>query len=116
MPRGRGARQPARFVRCPAPAYGCGVSASHDDDPSFIVANLETMVIRAQTNKTIPVVGTIPPNFRHDPTAQDIIDSANTLIRRMAQSHHIVVAEIFERGRAPRPWRAAPLLVWIDTS
>ena len=70
--------------------------ASHDDDPSFIVANLETMVIRAQTNKTIPVVGTIPPNFRHDPTAQDIIDSANTLIRRMAQSHHIVVAEIFD--------------------
>jgi lysophospholipase L1-like esterase len=70
--------------------------ASHDDDPSFIVANLETMVIRAQASKTIPVVATIPPNFRHDPTAQDIIDSANTLIRSMARSHRIVVAEIFD--------------------
>lgn len=70
--------------------------ASFDDDPSFIVANLEAMVARAQGNKTIPVIGTIPPNFRNDLVARDIIDSANTLIRTMARSRHIVLAEIFD--------------------
>jgi len=69
--------------------------ASHDDDPSFIVSNLEAMVLRAQGNKTIPVIGTIPPNFRNDFTARKIIDAANTLIRTMARSRRVVLAEIF---------------------
>jgi lysophospholipase L1-like esterase len=70
--------------------------ASEDVDPSTIVAHLEAMVLAAKGNKTIPVIGTIPPNFRNDANAQNIIDSANVLIRTMGQAQGIVVAEIFD--------------------
>jgi lysophospholipase L1-like esterase len=70
--------------------------ASADDDPAFIVANLQSMVLQARGNKTIPVLATIPPNFRNDPTAQDIIDHANVMIRVLARSQQVVLAEIFD--------------------
>jgi acyl-CoA thioesterase-1 len=69
--------------------------ATEEDDPSFIVANLQAMVLQAKNNKTIPIIGTIPPNFRNDPPAQDIINQANTMIRTLAQAHAITLAEIF---------------------
>jgi hypothetical protein len=47
--------------------YGGHDNASLCDDAAFITANLRTMVDRAKANQTIPLLGTIPPNFRNDP-------------------------------------------------
>jgi lysophospholipase L1-like esterase len=71
-------------------------NASRCDDAVLIVERLRTMVERAKTNKTIPLLGTIPPNFRNDPCAHDVIDEANGLIRGLASVEGIVLAEIFD--------------------
>jgi lysophospholipase L1-like esterase len=71
-------------------------NASHCDDAVFIMERLRTMVERAKSNKTIPLLGTIPPNFRNDPCAQDVIDQANQLIRGLASAEGTVLAEIFD--------------------
>jgi lysophospholipase L1-like esterase len=81
--------------------------ATEDDDPAFIVANLESMVTQAQGNHTIPVIGTIPPNFRNDPTAQTIVRVANQMIRTMATTRKVVLAEIFD-GMNDRSLFASP--------
>ena len=70
-------------------------NASRCDDAVFIVERLRTMVERAKANRTIPLLGTIPPNFRNDPCAHDVIDTANGLIRGLASAEGIVLAEIF---------------------
>jgi lysophospholipase L1-like esterase len=70
-------------------------NASRCDDAVFIVERLRTMVERAKSNRTIPLLGTIPPNFRNDPCAHDTIDAANGLIRGLASAEGIVLAEIF---------------------
>jgi acyl-CoA thioesterase-1 len=70
-------------------------NASRCDDAVFIVSRLQTMIQRAKANRTIPVLGTIPPNFRNDPCARDVIDRANGLIRGLASAEGIVLAEIF---------------------
>jgi lysophospholipase L1-like esterase len=75
--------------------------ATRDESPGSIVANLETMITQAQNNHSVPVVGTIPPNFRRDPNAQAIIAQANPMIRSMAQSRGVVVAEIFDGMNDP---------------
>ena len=74
------------------------------DDPSFVVANLEIMVRQAQVNKSIPVLGTIPPNFRTFSNADFVhadIDESNALIRRMAAANRVVLAEIFDGMNDP---------------
>jgi lysophospholipase L1-like esterase len=71
-------------------------NASHCDDAAFIVGRLQTMVERAKATRTIPILGTIPPNFRNDPCAQDGIFMANGLIRTLAAAEGIVLAEIFD--------------------
>jgi lysophospholipase L1-like esterase len=70
-------------------------NASHCDDSLVIVGALRTMVERAKANKTIPLLGTIPPNFRNDPCAHDVIARANGLIRGLASAEGIVLADIF---------------------
>ncbi len=71
-------------------------NASRCDDNTFILDALKSMVDRAKANKTIPVLGTIPPNFRNDPCAHDTIDGTNVLIRGLASAEGIVLAEIFD--------------------
>jgi lysophospholipase L1-like esterase len=71
-------------------------NASHCDDPPFIASKLRSMVESAKANKTIPLLGTIPPNFRSPTCAQDVIDQTNVLIRGLAASEGIVLAEIFD--------------------
>ena len=71
-------------------------NASRCDDAAFIVGRLQTMVERAKGNRTIPILGTIPPNFRNAPCAQDVIFTANGLIRTLAAAEGIVLAEIFD--------------------
>src|SRR4029453_14476119 len=70
-------------------------NASRCDDPAFIAGALRTKIEGAKANKTVPLLGTIPPNFRNDPCAHDVIDSANGLIRGLASAEGIVLAEIF---------------------
>jgi lysophospholipase L1-like esterase len=65
-------------------------------DPDSIVGNLDAMVSQALENHTIPILGTIPPNFRNDPGAQAIIDESNPKIRNLARTRGIVLAEIFD--------------------
>src|SRR5262249_646410 len=70
--------------------------ASRELDPGAIVANLDAMVGQAQANQTIPLLATIPPNFRNDTGAQDVISRANTMIPALARSRNMVLAEIFD--------------------
>jgi len=57
--------------------------------------NLRNMVHTAKGNKSIPIIGTIPPNFRNNACADDIIDEVNNNIRGFASAEHVVLAEIF---------------------
>jgi lysophospholipase L1-like esterase len=75
--------------------------ATRDESAGSIVANLEAMITSAQNNHSVPVVGTIPPNFRPDPNAQNIIAQANPMIRSMARSRGVVLAEIFDGMNDP---------------
>jgi lysophospholipase L1-like esterase len=75
--------------------------ATREESPGSIVANLESMVTQVQNNRSVPVLGTIPPNFRRDPNAQAIIAEANTMIRSMARARGVVLAEIFEGMNDP---------------
>ena len=54
------------------------------------------MVQAAQANKTIPIIGTIPPSFRNNPCADDIIAEVNANIHSLAAASNVVVAEIFD--------------------
>lgn len=65
-------------------------------DAGVVVGTLQAMVDAAQRNHTIPLIGTIPPNFRNDPGAQALIAQANPTIRSMAKARGITLAEIFD--------------------
>lgn len=74
-------------------------NADELDDPSFIVANLQEMVRTTRNNRSIPVLGTIPPNFRHVtlfPYIRATIEESNAMIRGMAAAEGVTLAEIFE--------------------
>jgi lysophospholipase L1-like esterase len=81
--------------------------ATRDEGPGSIVANLEAMISQTQNNRSIPIVGTIPPNFRRDANAQTIISQANPMIRSMARARGVVLAEIFD-GMNDRSLFATP--------
>jgi lysophospholipase L1-like esterase len=54
------------------------------------------MVQIAKGNKAIPIIGTVTPNFRNDPCAQNVVNQINVHVRSIAQSEHIVLAEIHD--------------------
>jgi lysophospholipase L1-like esterase len=64
--------------------------------PDAIVANLEAMVSAAEAARTVPILGTIPPNFRNDPGSRAVIGEANRKIRDLARSRRVTLAEIFD--------------------
>jgi lysophospholipase L1-like esterase len=70
--------------------------ASLDVDPDTIVANLGAMLDRVQANHSIPILATIPPNFRNAPGPRDVVQRANDRIRTLARDRNVVLAEIFE--------------------
>jgi lysophospholipase L1-like esterase len=65
-------------------------------DAAFIASNLRNMVQTAKANKTVPIIGTVPPNFRNDPCARDVVSKINVEVRNIASSENIILAEIFE--------------------
>jgi lysophospholipase L1-like esterase len=69
--------------------------AEQCDDSTVLINSLHGMVRTAKANKTIPILATIPPSFRNNPCASDIIDEANANIRGIAAAEGIVLAEIF---------------------
>ena len=82
--------------------------ATKDASPSLIVTNLEAMVLQAKGNKSIPILATIPPNFRNDDNAKNIIDQANAQIRDLVRQQGITLAEIFNGMNKRELWGQAP--------
>jgi lysophospholipase L1-like esterase len=83
-------------------------NASHCDEPAFIASRLQAMVQRAKANSTIPLLGTIPPNFRRETCAQDVILNTNVLLHSVASAEGIVLAEIFDGMNDPSLFGIAP--------
>jgi lysophospholipase L1-like esterase len=81
------------------PGYVLILEGSNDAqaclDTSVASSNLQNMVRIARTNRSIPIIGTIPPNFRNNGCANDFISAVNTNIRGFASGENVVVAEIF---------------------
>jgi lysophospholipase L1-like esterase len=61
-----------------------------------IVADLDAMIASAEAVRTVPIVGTLTPNFRNDPGARAIIAEANRMIRDLARIRRVTLAEIFD--------------------
>jgi lysophospholipase L1-like esterase len=97
---GEGAARFASILSIDRPGFVLIMEGTNDAsqcmDSRALVNNLASMVRTAQANKTIPIIGTIPPSFRNNPCAADIIAEANANIHSLAASSNIVVAEIFD--------------------
>jgi lysophospholipase L1-like esterase len=64
-------------------------------DANFAVNNLRQMVHIAKASNAIPIIGTITPNFRNDPCAQDVANQISVLVRGLAAAENIQLAEIY---------------------
>jgi lysophospholipase L1-like esterase len=70
--------------------------ASRCESSSRTVNNLRSMVQVAKANKSIPIIGTIPPNFRRAPCPESFIVDVNNQIHAFASADNVVVAEIHD--------------------
>jgi acyl-CoA thioesterase-1 len=97
---GEGAARLPSILRLDRPGFVLIMEGTNDAhqcmDSIALVNNLRSMVQAAVANKTIPIIGTIPPSFRNNPCADDIITEANINIHSLASASNIVVAEIFD--------------------
>jgi acyl-CoA thioesterase-1 len=97
---GEGAARLPSILRIDQPGFVLILEGTNDAhqcmDSRALINNLASMVRAAQANKTIPIIGTIPPSFRNNPCADDIIAEVNTNIHSLAAASNIVVAEIFD--------------------
>jgi lysophospholipase L1-like esterase len=65
-------------------------------DKVAAVSNLQNMVRIAKASKSIPILGTVPPSFRNNGCADDVIDFINSNLRGFAAAENVVLAEIYE--------------------
>jgi lysophospholipase L1-like esterase len=97
---GEGAARFGSILRIDQPGFVLIMEGTNDAtqciDSRAVINNLASMVRTAQANKTIPILGTIPPSFRNDPCADDVIAETNASIHSLAASSNVVVAEIFD--------------------
>jgi lysophospholipase L1-like esterase len=97
---GEGAARIGSILRIDRPGFILIMEGTNDAhqcmDANAALNNLTSMVRQAQGNKTIPIIGTVPPSFRNNPCADDIIASLNANIHSLASASGIVVAEIFD--------------------
>ena len=97
---GEGAARIGSILRIDRPGFILILEGTNDAhqcmDSNALLNNLASMVRQAQANKTIPIIGTIPPRFRNNPCADDIIAELNPRIQSLAAAGGIVVAEIFD--------------------
>lgn len=75
--------------------------ATLHESPAVIVGNLRTMIEQARASSTIPVLATIPPNFRSSPEPRRVIEETNPLIRALARELGVVLAEIHDGMNDP---------------
>lgn len=99
-PTGEGARRLPGVLRADRSGFVLILEGTNDatarEPAGRIAGNLEGMVNQVRASQSIPIIGTLPPNFRNDPTAQQIIAEVNGMIRAMARANGVVVAEIFD--------------------
>jgi lysophospholipase L1-like esterase len=97
---GDGAGRIGSILRLDRPGFILIMEGTNDAhqcmDGAAATANLANMVRAAQANKTIPILGTVPPSFRNNPCADDVISEINANIHSMAAASGVVVAEIFD--------------------
>jgi lysophospholipase L1-like esterase len=65
-------------------------------DANAIARNLLGMVQIAKANKSIPIIGTITPNFRNDACARNVVGQVNAHVRTIAATEDVVLAEIHD--------------------
>jgi lysophospholipase L1-like esterase len=70
--------------------------ATHCGNSSVTANNLRGMVQIAKANKSIPIIGTIPPNFRTDPCPELFLTDVNNQIHAFATAENVAVAEIHD--------------------
>jgi acyl-CoA thioesterase I len=64
-------------------------------DPSVIVANLRAMVQVAKAHSTIPILGSIVPNFRDAPDAKAILSQVNAMLPGVAAVEDVLFVDTF---------------------
>jgi acyl-CoA thioesterase-1 len=64
-------------------------------DANAVADNLRGMVQIVKGSQMIPIIGTVPPNFRNDPCAKNVVDQINVRVRSIASSEDVILAEIF---------------------
>lgn len=69
--------------------------ASRCQNATSTANNLRGMVQIAKANKSIPILGTVPPNFRTNVCPDDFINDLNNQIHAIGAAEGIVVAEIY---------------------
>lgn len=57
--------------------------------------NLREMARRAKDNHTVPILGTVPPQFGESRGYIDRVNALNVLIRQVAADEHVTLAEVF---------------------
>ncbi len=97
---GEGAARIGSILRIDRPGFVLILEGTNDAhqcmDSRAALNNLASMVRAAQANQTIPIIGTIPPSFRNNPCADDVIAQLNPQIQSLAAASGVVVAEIFD--------------------
>jgi len=69
--------------------------ATNCADAETIVNTLRAMAGVVKANKSIPILGSIPPNFRNDPCAQDVSFKVSVLAPGAAQAEGATYADIY---------------------
>jgi acyl-CoA thioesterase-1 len=64
-------------------------------DPAIIVSNLRAMVQLAKANGTIPLLGSIVPNFRDVPETQGIVATVNAMLPGVAAMEDVLFVDTF---------------------
>ncbi len=70
--------------------------ASRCGNSSVAANNLRGMVQIAKANKSIAIIGTIPPNFRTNPCPDFFIADVNAQVHAFAEAENVSVAEIHD--------------------
>jgi lysophospholipase L1-like esterase len=94
-----GARRIGGVLRVDQPGFVLIMEGTNDaqacESAAGAAANLRSMVQTAKANKSIPIIGTVPPNFRDNPCANEVIFQINNQIHGFAAAEGVSVAEIF---------------------
>jgi acyl-CoA thioesterase-1 len=70
--------------------------ASRCQNAAVTTSNLLGMVQIAKANQSIPIIGTIPANFRSNPCPEQYIGDVNNRIHGFATIENVIVAEIHD--------------------